>query len=131
MAVLNLRGMDDELVAQVKAASALAGVTIPAWVSDVLGKAVGHVGNVRSGKDEGSASGGRSGRDKNPKVEHHEPRADTVRNEVSVGVDAGSGESPAASQVVKTCPEDGDPMIWNEKMKRWDCVCGFQIRGKR
>lgn len=29
------------------------------------------------------------------------------------------------------CPDCGDPMIWNDKTKRWNCECGFQMKAKR
>jgi Zn finger protein HypA/HybF involved in hydrogenase expression len=29
------------------------------------------------------------------------------------------------------CPDCGEEMVENVKMKRWDCECGFQMRVKR
>ena len=90
MGQLNLRGMDDELIRQIKATAASEGQTIPAFVAEVL---------ERDRRRGGWSSG------------------DSVREEASSGlVEGARGKRARASEVEKTpaasgssaaCPECG------------------------
>ncbi len=45
-----------------------------------------------------------------------------VRAEVAVA----EVMEPEADMKVPICPEDGNDMIWNKTLKRWECECGYR-----
>jgi hypothetical protein len=117
---VNVKGIEVTLVARARADALLRGQTLTEWVREAM---EGRLGDVPTGTAVFFTP--------QPEVEIPLPPSSESGPSGSVrvtGVDTGRNVVTYESEEegVPNCPDDGDPMIWNRVLKRYECRCGYK-----
>jgi hypothetical protein len=130
--------VDEELLRAVNSAAALAGKSQKEWV----------VQELRTSVQVRVAIGGIDARPVEERIAEHAERVagtrvggEEVERRIGVikeaevkdsrGFVGGSARDSEQNLDSHECPVDGDPMVWNEVLKRWICECGYQGKVER
>jgi len=117
---IQLRFRDEADYARVKSLAAAEAISVNEWVLRKTEADNDRYNTARKDRTSAVETEDRGGRNRRVTGKESIPhsRSKAVEDKVA-----------AVTEGVRACPDCGNEMIWNDKTKRWNCECGFQMKG--